>query len=344
MRKRYFVSRLAICVLLAITGCEKRPTQAPPQVASTPTVYVSIDEPFAREVLAEFGKRSGIKPQPVFDSEAGKTTGLVNRVIAEDRAGRPKAHVFWSGEIFNTIRLARMGLLEAYAPATAADIPERYKDPEHRWTALAVRGRVLAFDKDRLSGGEVPKDWKSLAKPEFASRTAIANPLFGTTKGHVAAMFALWGKDEARDFLTQLHDNGALMADGNSSAVRAILGGKVLFAATDTDDVWVAQRGGAAALDLVYPDMGDGGTLMVPCTVAVLRGQLTESSKALVDFLVSGDVERMLAQSGSRNIPVRPALREELNMPMPPESKVSFDAVADAMDDAEAAVREILIR
>jgi iron(III) transport system substrate-binding protein len=311
---------------------------------AAPIVYVSIDEPFAREVLAEFQKRTGIAPVAIFDSEAGKTTGLVNRIIAEDRAGSPKAHVFWSSEIFNTIRLARLRLLEPYAPSTAADIPGRYRDPENLWTALAVRGRVIAYDASRVESDEVPRDWKSIAKPEMASRTAIANPLFGTTKGHVAAMFALWGKDEARGFLQTLRDNGVVMTDGNSAAVRAIIAGRAVFAATDTDDVWVAQRAGHVSLDLVYPDMGDGGTLLVPCSVAVLRGGVTGQSKALVDYLVSADVERMLAKSDSRNIPVRPWLREEMKMQMPAESRISFDAVVDAMDEAEAGVREILIR
>jgi ABC-type Fe3+ transport system substrate-binding protein len=79
--------------------------------------------------------------------------------------------------------------------------------------------------------------------------------------------------------------------------------------------------------------------------VAVVKGgPNAKAAQKLVDYLVSAEVERMLAQSDSRNVPVREALRKELDMEWPLESKVTFDAVADAMDDAVAAAREILLR
>jgi hypothetical protein len=70
-------------------------------------VYCSVDEGFAREVLAGYERRSGRKVTVVFDSEAGKVTGLVNRIVAEAESGRPRGDVFWSGELFNTILTAR---------------------------------------------------------------------------------------------------------------------------------------------------------------------------------------------------------------------------------------------
>ncbi len=321
-------------------------TAPPPPAPATSrvTVYCSVDEVFARVVLAEFKKESGIDVVAVFDSEAGKTTGLVNRIIAESRTGRVRADVFWSSELFNTIRLGRIGLLAEYDSPAASDIPKRYRDADFRWTATAARGRVIAFDPKRTKAADVPQKWADLAKPEIASRTAIANPLFGTTRGHVAAMFALWGADAGALFLTRLSRNGVTVADGNSSAVRALIAGRVDFAATDTDDVWVAQRAGYS-VDLVYPDMGDGGTLWVPSSVALLRGgSEDDAAKRVVDYLVSAKVEKLLAKSDSRNVPVREKLRDELGLTQGGESAVSFDAIVDALGVSEKAVREILIR
>ncbi len=311
-------------------------------------VYCSVDEAFARKVLDAYRDRSGVALSVVFDSEAGKTTGLVNKIVSEARAGRPRADVFWSSELFNTILLARQGLLQPYDSPAAADIPGRFKDPQHRWTALAARARVLAFDPGAIAPGSggIPTRWEQLAAPEFVSRIALGNPLFGTTRGHVAAMFALWGAQRGRAFLTRLRDGGAQIVDGNSAAVRNVIAGRAKFAVTDTDDVWVAQRSGAS-IELTYPDMGDGGTLLIPCSVAIIKGRPDVgrvAARGLVDFLVSAEVERMLAESDSRNIPVREGLRKELGMQWPPESKVEYGAVADAMDEAVTAVRDILIR
>lgn len=346
MSKLTLVGVVGVVAALVLPGCRKSEDSPTAALAAIPRVrvYCSVDEVFAREVLAQFEKESEIAVETVFDSEAGKTTGLVNRIIEESRAGRVRADVFWSSELFNTIRLARMGLLARYDSPAASDIPKRFRDAGRRWTSVAVRGRVIAYDPLRTQRENVPKKWADLAKPEVASRTALANPLFGTTRGHVAAMFALWGNDEGASFLSHLSENGVTIADGNSSAVRAVITGRVELAATDTDDVWVAQRAGYS-IDLVYPDMGDGGTLWIPCSVALVEGGAEDdAAKRLVDYLVSARVEKMLAESDSRNIPVREKLREELGLKLTGESAVTFDAIADAMELSEKAVREILIR
>ncbi|MHC5109729.1 MAG: extracellular solute-binding protein [Planctomycetota bacterium] len=307
------------------------------------TVYCSIDEPFGRMVLDEFKRETGIDVRVEFDTEAGKSTGLFNKIMSESRSGRPRADVFWSSELFNTIILARNDMLLPYDSPSAADIPARYRDDKSRWTALAVRGRVLAYDP-ASANPEGNVSWESIGQSRLAQYTVMANPLFGTTRGHVAAMFALWGNKRAKVFLKGFRDNGGKIVDGNSMAVREVIAGRRPFAMTDTDDVWVAREQGHQ-VDLVYPDMGDGGTLLVPCSVALIKGRpANANARKLVDFLVSARVEEMLAQSTSRNIPVREALRNRLNLQKPPETKVSFDAVADAMEVAMAAVREILLQ
>ncbi len=342
-RTRFLVCTLLSAIAFATsTGCKKDSNGDGAQVAR-PVVYCSVDEQFAREIITKFEAETGIKAEVVFDSEAGKTTGLVNRIIDEGKAGRRRADVFWSGELFNTILLGRQGLLEPYKPSTADDIPERYRDPGHHWTATGVRGRVLAFDPKVTPADQVPTSWTDLADPGVAGRTALANPLFGTTRGHVAAMFALWGSEKGRAFLEDLRRYEVRIVDGNMTAVRNILDGRVAFAATDTDDVWVVQRRGAS-IDLRYLDMGDGGTLLIPSTTALLRGSTNPDARRLVDFLVSAEVERLLAKSAWGSVPVRPWLREELGMEWPAESKVDHQAVADSMDEAVQAVREILIR
>ncbi len=307
-------------------------------------LYTSVDDVFARDIVAKYQEKTGADVALVTDSEAGKTTGLVQRITAEAEAGRGRADVFWSGEIFATIQLARQGLLAAYDPPGAADIPARFRDEEHRWTATAVRARVIAFEPKSVGDAALPAKWEELAETEWAGSVAIANPLFGTTRGHVAAMFALWGPERARSFLTRLRDGGALIADGNSATVRAVMSGRSRIALTDSDDVWVAVRSGAA-LEMRGLDMGDGGTLLIPCTTALLaHAPNPAAGRRLIDYLVSAEVERLLAESESRNIPVRESLRREMALAWPAETKVDWYAVADALAETDAAVRDILLR
>ena len=322
----------------ALFGCRQGGAAGPEAVL----VYCSVDEPFARRVFAEFERRSGIRVRPLLDTEAGKTTGLVNRLRNE--AARPRADVFWSSEIFNTILLAREGLLAAYFPPTAGDIPASYKDAEGFWTAIGLRGRVIVFDSGRIRGEEVPTTWAGLAEEKWRGRVAMANPQFGTTRGHVAAWFALWGAESATRFLQTLGDHGVIIADGNAAVVRQVISGRADLGMTDTDDVWVARRQ-HPSLDLVYADQGDGGTLWIPNTVALVKGaRHPEGARHLIDFLVSADTEELLARSDSGNVPVRPALREKLGMELPAGGALSYELIADHMTEAVAVAREILLR
>lgn len=305
------------------------------------TLYTSVDDPFAREVVAAFEQQTGIRVRLSTDTEAGKTTGLVRRIEAE--RDRPQADVFWSSELFYTIMLAREGLLAEYRPP-AEGIPDRYRDPDGRWTAFGVRGRVIGYNSEKVDAGDVPTRWRDLTDARWKGQLGVADPRFGTTLGHFAAMYVLWGEAEYLAFLRELAETIDELMDGNMTAARRVAHGRLLICSTDTDDVWVMQDNDLP-IDLVYPDMGDGGTLLIPNSVGLItNGPNPETAKKLIDFLTSEQTERMLAESLSRNIPVRPSLREELGLEMPPETKIDFTAISEAIEPAIGLAGGYLIR
>src|ERR1051326_9229542 len=53
------------------------------EAARTVVVYASQDQAYAEPILQDFTKRTGIKVRAVYDSEAVKTVGLANRLLAE---------------------------------------------------------------------------------------------------------------------------------------------------------------------------------------------------------------------------------------------------------------------
>jgi iron(III) transport system substrate-binding protein len=342
MIRRIVALMWAGSVLVAVACRENaslKRSEPPPVV-----VYCSVDETCAKPILDDFQKESGIKLTVIFDTEAGKTTGLVTRIMAEGRSEKARADLFWSGEIFNTVLLSRQGFLAPYDSPVAGDVPAPFRDANRQWTGTSLRSRVVAFDPRRTPREHVPTRWEDFARPEFAARTAIANPLFGTTRGHVSAMFALWGEERGKAFLKTLKDGGAKILDGNSATVRAVTEGRADFAWTDNDDVQAARRAGWS-MESIAPDMGDGGILLIPCTTALLRGAPNpDGGRKLYDHLVSAEVERRLAESDWKSIPVRSELQKKMGLSLPPRSGVTFEAAADAMDAAMSAVREILLR
>ncbi|MCH8806553.1 MAG: extracellular solute-binding protein [Planctomycetes bacterium] len=334
---RSCATRLALLLAAALGACD----QAPP----TPTVvvYTSVDQTFARRVLHRFQEQTGIRVDALYDAEAGKTTGFLRRLKRE--AVQPRCDVWWSSEVFGTIELARQDIFTAYRSPAADDIPEGWKDDELRWTGVAARARVLAFDTRKWKKADLPQTWRELATSEHLSGLAIANPRFGTTRGHLAAMFAYWPEPAGREFLERLRTERATVADGNAHAVRLVASGAVDFCLTDTDDVWVAQRRGDP-IGLVYPRLEPNGPVVwIPCSVALVRGgPHAENGRKLVDYLLSAAVERALAESDSRNVPLRRKLREELTPNSPAPEPIDFERVADALPAAMKAARDILLR
>jgi iron(III) transport system substrate-binding protein len=342
--------------LSVLPGCKKGAEGPEPPTsrsagapAASVVVYCSVDTAFAQPILEEFEKRSGIKVHSVFDTEAGKTTGLMNKLLAEKNA--PRADVWWSGEIFGTMQLSAQGILAPYKPPTAEDIPEQYRDPAGLWTAFGLRGRVLAYDPKRTKKEELPQRWCDLVEPRYKDRFRMADPRFGTTRGHMATLLSLWGEGTMTSFYKGLRENGCKLADGNSQAVLLLTRGVADLVATDTDDVIVAQQRGDS-IEMVFPDLdapGGGhpvpGTLWVPNSVAFVAGaRHPDSGRRLIDYLASAEIEEKLRASESRNVPVRPALRAKLGASAPGEARIDFAAAAKVLAESDRLVREVLLQ
>lgn len=328
---------MAVLLGFSLAGCKPAADQS-----STVTLYCSVDPPFAQLVVDAFQKQTGIRVQLKTDTEAGKTTSLVRRIEAERT--HPQADVFWSSEVFQTVQLARSGLLVVYRPA-AEGIPDEFKDPDGRWIAFGLRARVLAYNHQKVRPESLPRTWREIADPKWKDQLAVADPRFGTTRGHFAACYALWGETEYRAFLQQLAQvlNGRLNT-GNADTAADVGRGYRRIGATDTDDVYASQAHGEP-IDMIYPDMGNGGTLLIPNTAGLISGAPhPEAAQKLIDFLASEAVEELLASSDSRNIPVRASLRARLNMKLPPAAEISYSHVAEVMDKAVDIAAEYLIK
>lgn len=302
-------SLVAVVLMASIGGC------ADDEIGQRRVVvYVSVDEHVARSVLDEFRHRTGIDVLLVGDSEASKTTGLVQRLRAERDA--PVADVFWSSEAMQTISLADDGIL---SPHEIDGWPESLRDPAGRWFAFSPRPRVIVYDPRRVVEGDLPATWEEAVDGRFAGRIVMADPRFGTTGGHLAAMDSVWssGGEPGRfdAFLEGLRTNRVrILPGGNAAVVDAVVGGEADIGFTDADDVRAARARGLEVEMLLPRHLRDegGGTFMMPNTVALVEGGSNPvEAVRLLEFLLSADVARMLARSVSGNMPLQPEVASE---------------------------------
>ncbi len=339
----------APCLVLLALGfawsCSGKP--AAPEVV----LYTSCDDYLLREIIPAFEKETGITVKLVGDTEATKTTGLVQRVIAESK--NPRADVWWSNEPFGTMKLAEEGLLEPFKPEALKDFggvwPEGYAAPDGTWYGFAVRARAMVYNTSRLSEKDLFRGLETLTDPRFKNRIGIARPQFGTTRGHMGAIAAHNGESRYRAWVTALLANGLRYFDGNSAVVRAVAQGEIDIGLTDTDDVLVGQREHwPVALVFETPERGQhgealdsSGPLCIPNTVAILKNAPhAGAAQKLADFLLSAGTERVLALSESGNVPLRMNLRTELSGKIHDipgvDSDPGFDRVFHAIPNAIA--------
>jgi iron(III) transport system substrate-binding protein len=147
-----------------------------------------------------------------------------------------------------------------------------------------------------------------LLDPRFAGKACIANPLFGTTSMHAAALFTVLGEEKAQAFFEGFTANGGKMLSSNGEVRRRVAAGEFTIGLTDTDDVNVARLEGKP-VGIVYPDANGMGTLVIPnCTVLIANGPHPDAGRRFIDFLLQPETEKALAESEAAQMPLRPGV------------------------------------
>ncbi len=303
------LSRVAIvCTFLGLGCNDKNGSTGPKQVV----VYTSVDDVFARPIAQRFEQETGLKVLLVPDTEETKSAGLLNRLIAEKN--RPQADVFWSGDPVRAAILKAKGVSTPYRSSKAEGLPTRFSDPEGYWTGFSARARVLIYNRNLVREDDEPKSIMDLLDKRFQGKACIANPLFGTTSMHAAALFAVLGENKAKEFFEGVTANGATILSSNGEVRRRVAAGEFAVGITDTDDANVARLEGKP-IGIVYPDQDGMGTLIIPnCTVLIAGGPNPEAGRRFIDYLLEPKTERALAESDAAQMPLRPGVEVPRNV------------------------------
>lgn len=289
-------------ILVGLTGCGAKPDVAR---SSSVVIYVSEDQVFSEPVLKAFEKETGIQVKAVFDTEEAKSTGVMNRLLAEKN--NPQADVYWANEPVRADVLRQQGISTTFKPANAGQIPEQFKDAQGYWTGFSARARLLVVNR---AAKTKPASVLAYVDPKAKGKAVIANPLFGTTTAQMAALFALWGDEKGKQFLAGLKANQVKLSTSNGESADFVGSGEFEFALVDSDDAVDRIRHGKP-IDIVYPDQGEGevGVLIVPNAVALIRGGPNpDNGRKLIEYLVSRETERKLAVADCAQIPLNPGV------------------------------------
>jgi iron(III) transport system substrate-binding protein len=332
---------LAVFTVVALAGC--RGSDPGPQTPRTVTIYVSTDRVFSEPVLRAYERQSGVTVNAVYDTEETKSTGLANRLLAEQ--ARPQADVFWSNEPVRTLVLKSRKALAPYRSSNAKGIPAALVDAEGYWTGFSARIRVIAYNTTLVTAADAPKSVFDLADPRWRGQVAIADPRFGSTSFHVAALYAAAGDERMDAFFRQLKANDVKIVDGNSVVRDLVARGEVKIGLTDTDDVNVAIED-RQPIAMVLPDAAGLGVPVMPNMVSLIaNAPHREEGQRLIDYLLSGDVEQQLARSEAVQIPLHTGVPGPRNIPAIDTFRpmtLDFTKAAQRVEDVTGRLASIL--
>jgi iron(III) transport system substrate-binding protein len=347
---RRYGDRCSLVLLLCCTGCPRNE----PRVV----VYCAQDQEFATAVFDTFRERTGLPVVPKYDTEADKSVSLYRELLAEK--ARPRCDVFWNNEILSTIRLQKQGLLEPYDSPAAKPYPSEAKAADHTWHAFATRARILIVNSRLVAEKDRPRSLLDLAQSRWRGRVVMARPQFGTSATQAACLFDVLGDERARKYYLDLKTNGVQLAPGNKQVAEWVGNGttpqgqEVAVGVTDTDDAMEEVRAGHPVA-ILYPDRdapADGrmGTLFIPNTLAILKDSPNpEGARRLVDYLLSAEVEKRLAEAEIHQVPLNPevkaALPREIETPRSVRAmKVDFVKAAEMWEQVQQFLRREFAR
>jgi iron(III) transport system substrate-binding protein len=350
--RRLHVPAACLAVVICCSGC---PRSGP---ESRVVLYCAQDQEFAVLLLDEFQQRTGLSIAPKYDTEADKSVSLYQELMREK--DRPRCDVFWNNEILSTIRLQKRELLAPYDSPAARPYPAEAKASDHTWHAFATRARVLIVNTRLVAEKERPRSLLDLTDARWRGRVTMARPQFGTSATQAACLFEVLGSKRARQYYLDLKANDVQLAPGNKQAAewvgagRTPRGQEIVIGVTDTDDAMAEVRAGHDVA-IIYPDRdapaGSGlGTLFIPNTLAMLRGAPNpDGARRLIDYLLSAQVEKRLAEGESYQVPLNP----EVKATLPPaietprkvrKMEVDFPKAADLWEEVQTFLRREFAR
>ena len=142
---------------------------------------------------ASSSKQTGIKVRAVYDSEAVKTVGLANRLLAE--RSHPQCDVFWGNEELRTRQLAAQDVFRE----------------TNGWAAFGYRSRRIVINTNQLSLAAAPRSLLELTNDAWRGKVALAYPQFGTTATHFHALRQHWGDERWQAWCRALAANKPLL-------------------------------------------------------------------------------------------------------------------------------------
>ena len=151
---------------------------------------------------------------------------LVQRIIAENQAGKPAAvDIIQSGSLRALRPLIDRDLLASY-PGWEKDFGLDAVYANHRFVGAYNLALPISYNSKAVSAKDAPKSWEELAEPKWKGKKIIIEARLVP----FAMLGTEWGKEKAMALVNKILGQQPIIVQGGTTVANALAGGQVSIA------------------------------------------------------------------------------------------------------------------
>jgi iron(III) transport system substrate-binding protein len=273
-----------VAMLLLAAGCSSSGRAS--GSGKSITLYTCATDTVEQAVVTAFEKANdGVKVN-VFRAPTGQ---LNARVAADARSGGIKADVIWACDPLTMHGYDEQGLLRAWSPPNAAEIPSEFRTPH--FTAVDLLYMVVAVHK----GTAAPTSWADLASPRFRGRVALPSPTFAASALGLLGYFSA-AEGYRVDYYRKLKSNGAVQLNAPGDTLTGVEQGTYSAGVTLANAAYADQKKGSP-IEVVWPKPG-AVAIYAPIGLTTKKNS-SATAEQFASFVASRDGQRLMAEQGT---------------------------------------------
>ncbi|WP_299818769.1 ABC transporter substrate-binding protein [uncultured Jannaschia sp.] len=222
-------------------------------------------------------------------------------------ARNPQTDLWWGGTGDPHLQAASDDLTEEYQSPMLEELQpwavQQAETSGHRTVGVYSGALGWGYNTEILSekGVEPPRCWDDLLDPALAGEIQIADPnSSGTAYTALATLVQLMGEDEAFEYLKELDANVSQYTKSGSAPVKAAARGESGLGIVFMHDA-VAQAEEGFPIEVVAPCEGTGYEIGSMSLIAGAQNE--EEAKTFYDWVLTAEVQSILPEAGSFQIP-----------------------------------------
>ena len=288
----------AVLLIAAVAACSSSDSGADRTDSKTVTLVTHESFAVSDEVLAAFGKQSGLTVKILRSGDAG---AVVNKAVLSK--GNPQGDVLFGVDNTFLSRAIGAGVFAPYAPKGSDGVsPSLQQGTDGKATAVDYGDVCVNYDKAWFTkkGVKPPTSYADLIKPAYKNLLVVENPATSSPGlAFLLGSIAVEGESGWTAYWKKLKANGALVVDGWEEAYQQRF---TVGSQGKGDRPLVVSYASSPPAEVVYaekkPKDAPSGVVTDTCFRQVEYAGLLDGAsnptggKKLLDFLLSPEFQK----------------------------------------------------